>query len=191
MACLSLQAAMSRHAMARHQGENGFLWSMPLAALEVGERGNVPVLWVVLVSEWLIYWRQMSMVSFHVLLPFSYAYASKHLSIERISRSRGELPNPQTFNPLAIFAMIYRPGLPEFFLFAFFSLIIVWPFWRIFRKAGLPPAFGLLMVIPFLNLLMVFILAFSRWPLEQRLHHLEVEIHHLNRERKEHGQHHD
>jgi hypothetical protein len=47
----------------------------------------------------------------------------------------------------------------------------VWvvPFWFIFRKAGMPPALSLLMLIPVINLVVVYVLAFSDWPaLRQR-----------------------
>jgi branched-subunit amino acid transport protein AzlD len=42
----------------------------------------------------------------------------------------------------------------------------VWmvPFWFIYRKAGLPPALSLLMIIPIANFVMLYILAFGDWP---------------------------
>ena len=42
-------------------------------------------------------------------------------------------------------------------------------FWRIFKKAGYPPAMGLLMLMPIVNLIAVAILAYSEWPIEQEL----------------------
>ena len=44
------------------------------------------------------------------------------------------------------------------------GLCIVFPFWRIFGKAGFSGALALLMFIPVVNIGMVFFLAFSRWP---------------------------
>ncbi|MBS1814268.1 MAG: hypothetical protein JSS87_05285 [Acidobacteria bacterium] len=52
----------------------------------------------------------------------------------------------------------------------FFFPIIVVPYWFIFKKAGFPPAISLLMFFPLLNLLILYIVAFSRWkvvPAEQ------------------------
>jgi hypothetical protein len=43
------------------------------------------------------------------------------------------------------------------------ALIIV-PFWFIFRKAGYSQWLGLLMVVPIVNLVMLYFLAFSDWP---------------------------
>ena len=52
-----------------------------------------------------------------------------------------------------------------FSIFAIFVLLIcVIPFWKIFRKAGFPPALSLLMPIPGVNLVLLYILAFADWP---------------------------
>lgn len=42
------------------------------------------------------------------------------------------------------------------------ALIIV-PFWVIFKKAGLGGPLSLLMLIPFVGIIMLYVLAFSRW----------------------------
>ncbi|HEC83508.1 MAG TPA: hypothetical protein ENI46_03345 [Firmicutes bacterium] len=44
------------------------------------------------------------------------------------------------------------------------GIIIVLPFWFIFSKAGFPGALAILMIIPFVNLVMIFYLAFAEWP---------------------------
>ncbi len=41
--------------------------------------------------------------------------------------------------------------------------IIIIPFWQIFKKAGMGGALSLLMIIPLVNIIMVYVLAFSRW----------------------------
>jgi Zn-dependent protease with chaperone function len=60
--------------------------------------------------------------------------------------------------------------LPEFF--APFHLIIlatvtavlfVIPFWQIFKKAGMPGALSLLIVVPIIGTVLLYVLAFSRW----------------------------
>ena len=38
------------------------------------------------------------------------------------------------------------------------------PFWQIFKKAGFAPALSLLMLVPLVNIIMPFFLAFSEWP---------------------------
>jgi hypothetical protein len=56
--------------------------------------------------------------------------------------------------------------LGNFFLFftAIVLLVCVIPFWKIFRKAGFPPALSLLMPVPGVNLVLLYILAFADWP---------------------------
>ena len=46
----------------------------------------------------------------------------------------------------------------------FFAALIIVPFWFIFRKAGYSQWLGLLMVVPIVNLVMLYFLAFSDWP---------------------------
>jgi hypothetical protein len=45
-----------------------------------------------------------------------------------------------------------------------FAALIIVPFWFIFRKAGYSQWLGLLMVVPIVNLVMLYFLAFSDWP---------------------------
>jgi len=42
--------------------------------------------------------------------------------------------------------------------------IIVIPFWKIFSKAGFPAIMSMLMIIPFLNIIVLFYLGFAEWP---------------------------
>jgi len=54
-------------------------------------------------------------------------------------------------------------------------LILLWAgimlvnFTQIFRKAGWPWALGLLMVVPVVNVVMLFILGFAKWPIQKCL----------------------
>jgi hypothetical protein len=48
-------------------------------------------------------------------------------------------------------------------LLVFIALIVV-PFWFIFKKTGYSPWLSLLMVVPLLNIVLLFFLAFSQWP---------------------------
>ena len=43
------------------------------------------------------------------------------------------------------------------------SALIVIPFWVIFRKAGLGAPLSLLMLVPGVGIVMLYVLAFSRW----------------------------
>jgi len=44
------------------------------------------------------------------------------------------------------------------------GLLIILPFWKIFEKAGFSGPLAILMLIPFINILMIFYLAFTDWP---------------------------
>ena len=56
------------------------------------------------------------------------------------------------------------PGPIELFLIIVIGAVFVVPFWKIFSKAGFPGALSLLMLVPLVNLIMIFVLAFAEWP---------------------------
>lgn len=43
-------------------------------------------------------------------------------------------------------------------------ILIVIPFWRLLPRAGIPGPVALLAIIPFVPLILLWILAFKRWP---------------------------
>jgi hypothetical protein len=44
--------------------------------------------------------------------------------------------------------------------------IFVIPFWKIFSKAGFAGALSLLMIIPLVNLIVLYVIAFSEWKMK-------------------------
>ena len=46
-------------------------------------------------------------------------------------------------------------------------------FWKVFAKAGYSGALGLLMLIPIVDVIMAFVLAFGQWPIRRELEHLK------------------
>ena len=46
----------------------------------------------------------------------------------------------------------------------FVVIFLLIPYWRIFEKAGFSPALSLLMLIPIVNIAMIYYLAFAEWP---------------------------
>ena len=48
--------------------------------------------------------------------------------------------------------------------------IVVW--WRIFSKAGYSGALGLLMFVPLANFIVLLVLAFGTWPIEEEVRRL-------------------
>ena len=46
------------------------------------------------------------------------------------------------------------------------SLLQVVPFWRIFRRMGLPPWLAIMASVPLVNLIVLYYVAMSPWPAE-------------------------
>jgi hypothetical protein len=46
------------------------------------------------------------------------------------------------------------------------SLLQVVPFWRIFRRMGLPPWLSVMASVPLVNLIVLYYVAMSPWPAE-------------------------
>jgi len=44
------------------------------------------------------------------------------------------------------------------------GLILIIPFWQLFSKAGYSGWWSLLMIVPLVNLITLYVLAFSSWP---------------------------
>jgi hypothetical protein len=55
-------------------------------------------------------------------------------------------------------------GAMGFVWFIIMAVIMIIPFWKIFQKAGFNPALSLLMLIPIINIIAIFYLAFAAWP---------------------------
>ena len=55
-------------------------------------------------------------------------------------------------------------GITELLIVMAILLTLTVPFWMIFSKAGFPAYLALLMLVPGVNLVMLFYLAFAEWP---------------------------
>jgi hypothetical protein len=54
--------------------------------------------------------------------------------------------------------------LPFFFTtIAVMSIVMVIPYWQIFKKAGFSPWLSFLMLVPFANIIILYVVAFSPW----------------------------
>ena len=49
------------------------------------------------------------------------------------------------------------------------AVVALVPWFFIYKKTGYHPAMGCLMFIPLVNIIMLFVLAFSQWPIEREL----------------------
>jgi hypothetical protein len=49
-----------------------------------------------------------------------------------------------------------------------FAAFLVFPLWRIARKMGYPGFLGILALIPFVNIVLAYVLAFQQWPALRR-----------------------
>ena len=59
--------------------------------------------------------------------------------------------------------------------FLIWAGILIVNFTMIFRKAGYPWALGLLMAVPLVNVVLLFILGFSKWPILRSLEEAKKE----------------
>ena len=59
-------------------------------------------------------------------------------------------------------------GFPELAIVLVYALLIVIPFWRISIKAGHPGWYSLVALIPILNVVALYLFAFTRWPIERQ-----------------------
>jgi len=64
--------------------------------------------------------------------------------------------------------MLGSIGIPELLVIFVAVVLILWPAIRICAKAGYPPALGLLAIVPGLNLVLLWYLAFAEWPALRR-----------------------
>jgi hypothetical protein len=60
---------------------------------------------------------------------------------------------------------MYHHGLGAAWLI--FAVITVLPFWRICSRVGHSPWLSLLMLVPLINVIFIYYLAFSEWPFER------------------------
>jgi hypothetical protein len=58
---------------------------------------------------------------------------------------------------------------PAWYAIVFAVVIFLWvfPLWRIVAKAGYPPAIALFAIFPALGLILLWWLAFARWPISR------------------------
>jgi len=52
-------------------------------------------------------------------------------------------------------------------VFAVFSVLYVFPAWRILKRVGYNPSWSLLAIVPFGKIIGLYIFAFQRWPSEE------------------------
>jgi uncharacterized membrane protein YhaH (DUF805 family) len=76
--------------------------------------------------------------------------------------------NPARGASLAAFVAAYGIFLIIVLIFA----IVI--YWRIASKAGYPGALALLMIVPFVNLILLLIFAFTEWPIEREVRALRA-----------------
>ena len=56
---------------------------------------------------------------------------------------------------------LFQPA--HLLILMFFPVFVVPPFWTICKKAGFSPWFSLLFIVPWVNLIGLYVLAFSNW----------------------------
>jgi len=87
---------------------------------------------------------------FHTRLPANYEDLQKAMLAANVTFSIRET---------SILVPLLFNVFPYFVLF----LVSVPPFWAIFKKAGFQPVFSLLILVPLVNIAVLYALAFSKW----------------------------
>ncbi len=67
-------------------------------------------------------------------------------------------------------------GILGLLLLALFMAPFVVAWWKIFKKAGYNKYLSFLMVVPLANLVMFFIFAFKKWPVQKELEQLRQQL---------------
>lgn len=52
----------------------------------------------------------------------------------------------------------------QLLIFVITVAIVIIPFWKIYAKAGFSKWLSLLMIVPLVNLIVLYVVAFSTWP---------------------------
>lgn len=59
-----------------------------------------------------------------------------------------------------------------FLTFLIWAVVLV-PYWMVFAKAGFPGWYSLSLIVPFLNIIVLYILAFAEWPIHRELNQMK------------------
>ena len=59
-------------------------------------------------------------------------------------------------------------GVLHWLIFVVMVAIVLYPLGRILKRIGLSPFWSLLVFVPFINLISLWVLAFSEWPVERK-----------------------
>jgi hypothetical protein len=62
----------------------------------------------------------------------------------------------------------YGFGFGQVLFFLIMLALVLYPAGRILRRLGLSPLWSLLTLFPLINVIFLWVLAFARWPLEER-----------------------
>ncbi|MBB5722169.1 uncharacterized protein (DUF983 family) [Loktanella ponticola] len=64
--------------------------------------------------------------------------------------------------------MMHNMGLPSLLMIVVYMAIVVVPFYQIWKRTGHNGWIALLMLVPLVNVVMLYVIAFKQWPIEQK-----------------------
>jgi len=67
-------------------------------------------------------------------------------------------------------------GVPELLFLLVGGFVIILPLWKVFSKAGYPGALSLGMILPVVNIVLLYFLGFSDWPVLKQLKTLRTSL---------------
>ena len=72
-------------------------------------------------------------------------------------------------DPITIQRDIQLEGLPALIALVLMAAVFAVPAMRILQRIGFAPGWGLLAAIPFVNIILLWVLAFMRWPSDDEI----------------------
>ena len=94
-------------------------------------------------------------VQFHAILPPNYDDLTRAMLAARVNFTIKAAPVHSRSRLLV--------NLIAFFVLSLLWVLTIPPCWIIFKKAGFQPILAILMIVPLVNLIVLYIVAFSKW----------------------------
>lgn len=64
-------------------------------------------------------------------------------------------------------------GFTELIIIVIIGITVILPYWKIFSKAGFSGLLSLTLIVPIVNMVMLFYLAFAEWPIHRELNRVK------------------
>ena len=69
--------------------------------------------------------------------------------------------------------VMFGIGFTELIIIVIIGITVILPYWKIFSKAGFSGLLSLTLIVPIVNVVMLFYLAFAEWPIHRELNRVK------------------